>query len=257
MRVSELAARSGVAATTLRYYEDRGLLPAQRSPSGYRLYDERALDRLGFITTAKRLGLDLDEIGELTTLWSAHPCSQVKAALGPRLERRLNQARAQAAEPEAFQALLRTARTRLQRLPDRDAPCDPSCEFLTSLSTTPTQSYRPPALPLIDQHHAQCLLAPEDHHHRLDQWRELLDQAHRTTRSDGSSWSLPLNRAGAIAELAAAEQQCCTFLELRIDFTSQRVHLHVELHLDNPLEPGSPAEHAARVLGALVPATEN
>lgn len=34
MRVSELAERSGVAATTLRYYEERGLLPAQRPPAG-------------------------------------------------------------------------------------------------------------------------------------------------------------------------------------------------------------------------------
>ena len=34
MRVSELAERSGVAATTLRYYGDRGLFPAQRSPTG-------------------------------------------------------------------------------------------------------------------------------------------------------------------------------------------------------------------------------
>lgn len=34
MRVSELAERSGVAATTLRYYEERGLLPAQRSSAG-------------------------------------------------------------------------------------------------------------------------------------------------------------------------------------------------------------------------------
>ena len=38
-------------------------------------------------------------------------------------------------------------------------------------------------------------------------------------RSHGSSWILPLDKAGRLAELAAAEQQCCAFLDLRIDFT--------------------------------------
>lgn len=82
MRVFELAQHSGVAATTLRYYEQRGLLPAQRSPSGYRLYEERALDRLTFITTAKHLGLALNQIAELTALRAAHPCSRVKTGRG-------------------------------------------------------------------------------------------------------------------------------------------------------------------------------
>ena len=122
MRVSELAQRSGVAATTLRYYEQRGLLPAQRSPSGYRLYDERALDRLTFITTAKHLGLALNQIAELTALWAAHPCSRVKEALAFRLEQQLESARDRTAELADFQALLRTTHTRLQQLPDRDAP---------------------------------------------------------------------------------------------------------------------------------------
>ncbi|MGW6880813.1 MerR family transcriptional regulator [Streptomyces goshikiensis] len=39
-RLSQLAERSGVPATTLRFYEDAGLLGADRTPSGYRMYDE-------------------------------------------------------------------------------------------------------------------------------------------------------------------------------------------------------------------------
>ncbi|QSZ51433.1 MerR family DNA-binding transcriptional regulator [Arthrobacter sp. TS-15] len=47
IRISEVAARTGVQATTLRYYEDIGLIgPAARSANGYRSYDERDLDRL-------------------------------------------------------------------------------------------------------------------------------------------------------------------------------------------------------------------
>ncbi|MGU3500710.1 MerR family DNA-binding transcriptional regulator [Mycobacterium sp. C31M] len=40
MRISQLAARSGVPATTLRYYESAGLLRAGRTAAGYRIYDE-------------------------------------------------------------------------------------------------------------------------------------------------------------------------------------------------------------------------
>ncbi len=63
-----------------------------------------------------------------------------------------------------------------------------------------------------------CLLEG-DHERRLDAWRDLLAQAAPAQRSHGSSWILPLDKAGRLAELAAAEQQCCAFLDLRIDFT--------------------------------------
>ncbi|MFI2285953.1 MerR family transcriptional regulator [Streptomyces niveus] len=59
-RISQLAERSGVPATTLRFYEDAGLLPAGRTPVGYRLYGEDAVERLGFISSAKLLGLALE-----------------------------------------------------------------------------------------------------------------------------------------------------------------------------------------------------
>lgn len=263
MRVSDLAERSGVPATTLRYYGERGLLPAQRSPGGYRLYDERSLDRLTFITTAKRLGLALEEVADLTVLWSDHPCSRVKADLGPRLERRLEQARARAAEVEDFQALLRSALERLQRLPDREAPCDPGCEFLTAMApgapseSTDSSDQARPALQLLDDGGPRCLLADGDHHRRLERWRELLASASRTPREHGSSWSLPLDRAGAVADLAAAEQRCCSFIDLRIDFTPSRVHLHVGVHPDHRPDPDGPAGQAARLLGALETAVEN
>src|SRR6478735_9410628 len=64
-RISQLAARSGVPATTLRFYEEAGLLPADRTPSGYRVYGEDAVERLAFISSAKLLGLALEEIREL------------------------------------------------------------------------------------------------------------------------------------------------------------------------------------------------
>ena len=52
MRISQLAARTGVPTSTLRYYESAGLLPADRASNGYRVYGEAAVDRLAFINQA-------------------------------------------------------------------------------------------------------------------------------------------------------------------------------------------------------------
>lgn len=69
MKIGDFARRAGVNVQTVRYYERRGLLPEPpRRASGYREYDEAALERLHFILRAKELGFTLSEIGELLTL---------------------------------------------------------------------------------------------------------------------------------------------------------------------------------------------
>ena len=60
--ITELARRSGVAASALRYYEAQGLLPAQRAASGRRVYARSELRRVAFIRAAQAVGLTLDEI---------------------------------------------------------------------------------------------------------------------------------------------------------------------------------------------------
>jgi len=66
MRVGELADRSGISASTLRYYEKLGLLrPASRNASGYREYTKETLDQLKLIQRAKELGFSLREIRAL------------------------------------------------------------------------------------------------------------------------------------------------------------------------------------------------
>jgi MerR family transcriptional regulator, copper efflux regulator len=65
----KLAGRSGVNIATIRYYENRVLLPqAPRTRSGYRVYDGDALRRLQFIRQAQALGFTLEEIGDLLSL---------------------------------------------------------------------------------------------------------------------------------------------------------------------------------------------
>lgn len=62
MKIGEVAARSGVAASALRYYEDKGLIAAARAASGHRVYPRSVLRRVAFIVFAQRVGLSLDEI---------------------------------------------------------------------------------------------------------------------------------------------------------------------------------------------------
>ncbi len=65
----ELAQRTGVHAETIRYYEQRGLLPPpRRTAAGYRAYSETDVARLRFIKRAQELGFSLREIEELLTL---------------------------------------------------------------------------------------------------------------------------------------------------------------------------------------------
>ncbi len=61
--IGEVACRSGVAASALRYYEERGLIRSERTGSGHRRYPRSVLRRIAFIVFAQRIGLTLDEIG--------------------------------------------------------------------------------------------------------------------------------------------------------------------------------------------------
>ena len=89
LTIGEVARRSGVAASALRFYEERGLIESHRAGSGHRRYPRPVLRRIAFIVFAQRVGLTLDEIktelaklppdraptrrdwNRLTTTWSA------------------------------------------------------------------------------------------------------------------------------------------------------------------------------------------
>jgi MerR family redox-sensitive transcriptional activator SoxR len=63
LTIGEVSRRSGVAASALRYYEERGLVTSERAGSGHRRYARPVLRRIAFIVFAQRIGLTLDEIG--------------------------------------------------------------------------------------------------------------------------------------------------------------------------------------------------
>lgn len=62
--VGALAARGGVAVSTLHYYETRGLIHSQRSSGNQRRYAKAMLRRVAFIRAAQQLGIGLAEIAE-------------------------------------------------------------------------------------------------------------------------------------------------------------------------------------------------
>ena len=64
LTISEVSRRSGVAASALRYYEERGLIRSERAGSGHRRYRRAVLRRIAFIVFAQRIGLSLGEIGD-------------------------------------------------------------------------------------------------------------------------------------------------------------------------------------------------
>jgi MerR family transcriptional regulator, redox-sensitive transcriptional activator SoxR len=62
LTIGEVAERSGVAASALRFYEERGLIASERTSAGHRRYPREILRRVAFIVFAQRVGLTLEEI---------------------------------------------------------------------------------------------------------------------------------------------------------------------------------------------------
>ena len=70
MNIGEAAARSGVPAKTIRYYEEIGLIgPTRRAGNGYRAYSESEVHILRFVQRARSLGFSVKDCQQLLALW--------------------------------------------------------------------------------------------------------------------------------------------------------------------------------------------
>jgi MerR family redox-sensitive transcriptional activator SoxR len=62
LTIGQVASRSGLRASAIRYYEERGLLPKASRTGGKRVYEASVLERLAVIRLAKAAGFNLDDI---------------------------------------------------------------------------------------------------------------------------------------------------------------------------------------------------
>ncbi len=234
-QISQLAERSGVPATTLRYYEQAGLLSPARSPNGYRRYTDEALDRLALIRAGQHLGLPLTQIRDLLTVREGGLCAEVRARLRPLLAARVATARARAAELAASITRLDQALTATEP-PPPPGPCHPACGCLTPApqpaAPQPPASQQPPA-PQQEHSPIACSLDGGGQLDRLAEWRDLLAAAAaREPVAGGVRFTLPAALAGRAAELAAAEQRCCPFFQFTLGFDGGDIHLTVQAPAD-------------------------
>jgi DNA-binding transcriptional MerR regulator len=241
-RISQLAERSGVPATTLRFYETAGLLSAERTASGYRSYDETAVERLAFISSAKLLGLGLEDIGALLEVWDGGACAAVRDQMLPLVEERIVDADRRVAELRAFSASLTRAKTELTK-PAPAGGCGADCGCITTTGDQPAVSNAVPLAlsrtrsavvntsePSWRDTPIACTLTPDRAGVRTSQWRDLLTQCRtREQVPDGFELTFPHSEqlAAEVAALAAAEQQCCTFFDFALHLSPSALVLTV------------------------------
>src|SRR5688500_14176340 len=153
LRIGDVAAQTGVTVETLRYYEQRGLLPpAQRRSSGYRVYDAAAVRVVRFIKRAQALGFSLAEIEELVQLreraWTGDAPRQLRDAAEAKvrdINRRVRELRALGRE---LQELL--------------AACDAGCtsgEPGRAAMRSAADADTAPSCPLVDAFDADVAIA--------------------------------------------------------------------------------------------------
>lgn len=257
-RISQLAERCGVPATTLRYYETTGLLTAGRTAAGYRVYGEDAVDRLEFISSAKLLGLALEEIRDLLDVRAEGVCASVRSRMLPLVADRLRETDGRMHQLRAFAAHLAAVHGQLAG-PAPAGACGPDCGCTTASSRTagpvpvPLAPTRPASWPASGPGEeawrdapVACTLGGAELGERTGQWRALVARADRCEKiDDGLRLSFPpeTDLAGRLAALAAAEQGCCAFFDFTLHLSPDALRLSVRA-------PESAAGMLAELFGA-------
>ncbi len=232
LRISEVAERTGVPPTTLRYYEDIGLIgPAVRSANGYRNYDERDVDRLAVITRAKKLDISLDDVRDLVTAWESEECGSVQERMAGIVAARLQETRERITELATLAAQLEQTTTRLSGNAEEGA-CTTDCACVsdqTPLPATPAGTVMLPLLPDSAGLDA-CSLERNVLPARLDEWARLTAAATgRSSIDDGVALDFEHHPglAADLARLAAEEYQCCSFFDFTISVNASGLRLEV------------------------------
>ncbi|WP_180898622.1 Cu(I)-responsive transcriptional regulator [Martelella soudanensis] len=126
MNIGQAARQSGLPPKTIRYYEEIGLVVADRAPNGYRDYSDNLVHRLNFVHRSRDLGFSVEECRLLLSLYDddARESAEVKAL-----------ATAKIAEINEKLARLAGLKATLQHLADHcHGDHRPDCPILEELS---------------------------------------------------------------------------------------------------------------------------
>ncbi len=228
-RIAEVASLAGVSAATLRYYEQIGLLPAvSRTSSGYRMYDDSAVDRLAFISRAKQLGCSLEEIADLTLAWDGAECGPIQDRLRRLVATKLDEATAEISSLGTLRNELRTAAAALERHRPVGA-CDDACGCLPDVvaesTTSPVAFGRKPTKEVP----VACTLSADDMKQRVADWHRVLDEKVERTPLDGGvrlAFAATID-VQELTRLVVAEQDCCRFFSFAITVDHRGIGLDV------------------------------
>lgn len=229
--IGEVAERSGFTDSALRYYERIGLVaPAARTDAGYRVYDDRTLGRLAFISRAKQLGCSLGEITDLVAIWDGEQCGPVQSRFHRLVTDKIIDAQGQIAELTVLVHQLEDAAGQLAG-PATDGPCGDDCACVAGPGTANAEAAEPVRrVEALDAAPVACTLEPGSVPDRLAEWRAILDSAPARTRTEDGALRVELSPdvdVGELAQLVAAEQQCCAFFSFAITVDQQGVALEV------------------------------
>jgi len=227
LQVSELAQRSGLAPSTVRFYERIGLVsPARRAPNGYREFDPSALEELAFINRAKGIGMSLEEISELVASWPKGECRLLQARLRGFLSERIDQVRRQRLGLADFERQLARVLSRLSaRDPGRE-PCGKGCgcEGDLDLVENPTTW--------------GCTLRPAELSTRIHDWQDIAQSAVSRERTSGSvrlTFTIEDDLLTRLTELCQNEIECCPHLQFTLDISAGTLSLVIQSAADPEL----------------------
>jgi DNA-binding transcriptional MerR regulator len=138
MLIRELSKLTGISAKTIRFYEEKGLLPRpERAANNYRSYSHDSVSRLRFISSARKLGFSVNDIAEFLVIRdeAAPPCKRALTAL----DLRLAEIDHDIAVLQSMRAMLLHGHEEISRLPELHS-CGNHCKcFLSSPDVPPFQ----------------------------------------------------------------------------------------------------------------------